>query len=528
MPNPRAPSNIRRRTIQATLLITLFIFGTRWLYSVPGKRVTSNAQVQHPLRIGQPYVVSETAASRGFVIPLEHNARYVLVIGSLGDPDLKYEVSLSSTPATALRPLPASTIENSTGRFTAVRRRDFPLASSRGESSQVREDANVDRKSHEIPVISNGDHVSDRLNLTTNLTTKKARTFHLHITNGPLDNPRHYVAIKARPITHGKRVQVYLDRAIAGSSRIRDTAREIVRVMEQEILPTTDRMIGRHRDIDGDRFLTVLLTPWLGRLQGGKTSLGGLVRSADFDSRRKSPFGNRSDMLFLNSNLAPGRHLKALLAHEYTHVLAFSFPKFVNGQPTTLVEEDWLNEGLAHVFEQCHRVGWSNLGHRVYEFLSAPQKYPLVVPDYFASGQWRNHGCRGATYLFLQWCADRYGEKFLRRLIRSPETGIANVESATGRRFEDLFREWSVATATRRKCYRSIDLHGPCGEFDLHGVQRVWWSIGVKKTVTLRGTSFVCVEVEPGRLESTIRRLRVSAKPDARLQITLVKDHESR
>ena len=524
MPNPRAPSIYRRRAIQATLLISLLFLGARWLYSVPTERVTSNAQISHPLRVGQPYVVNESNGRQGFVIPLERDARYVLVIGSLGDPAREYEVKLSSAPATSLRPLPATVVETGPGRLPAVGRFNSTLASSRGDSTHVREDASVDRESYEISEISNSGHENARCDGDSDTD----RTFHLHITNGPLDNPRHYVAIKARPVARGERVRVYLDRAIIRSKRIRETAHEIVRVMEREILPTTDRIVGRHRDIDGDRFLTVMLTPWLGRLQGGKTSLGGLVRSADFDLQGESPFSNRSDMLFLNSSITPGPHLKALLAHEYTHVLAFSFPKFLNGRPTTLVEEDWLNEGLAHVFERQHRVGWSNLGHRVFEFLSSPQKYPLVVPDYFASGQWRNHGCRGATFLFLEWCADRYGERFLRRLLRSPRTGIANLEASTGRRFEDLFREWSVTTATVGKPYRSIDLHGQCGEFDLHGVQRVRWPIGEKKKVTLRGTSFICVEVTPGRLASTIRRLRVTATPGARLQITLVKNRESR
>jgi hypothetical protein len=110
-------------------------------------------------------------------------------------------------------------------------------------------------------------------------------------------------------------------------------------------------------------------------------------------------------------------------------------------------EEGWLNEGLAHVVEDLHGYSWSNLDYRISAFLSAPERYQLVVPDYFHAGLFRSHGHRGAAYLFLRWCCDLYGDNLLKQLVQTNLAGTANLEAATHQRFADLFRQWTTALA---------------------------------------------------------------------------------
>src|SRR5206468_3607382 len=95
--------------------------------------------------------------------------------------------------------------------------------------------------------------------------------------------------------------------------------------------------------------------------------------------------------------------------------------------------------------EDLHGYSWSNLDYRISAFLSAPHRYQLVVPDYYGTGLWRNHGSRGTTYLFLRWCLDGHGADLPARLIQTNLVGVANVEAATEVPFADLFRRWSVA-----------------------------------------------------------------------------------
>jgi hypothetical protein len=98
---------------------------------------------------------------------------------------------------------------------------------------------------------------------------------------------------------------------------------------------------------------------------------------------------------------------------------------------------------MAHLNEDLHGFSRSNVDYRVSAFLSRPERYRVVVDDYYAADLFRSHGNRGSTYLFLHWCADQFGPDLLPTLVGSDLHGTANLEAATGRRFEDLFRAWA-------------------------------------------------------------------------------------
>lgn len=502
------PARFRRTFVVGGLWMAVILCGVSWLYSVPPEADRANTRIRRPLSTGVPLVLDPLACGSGIDLAIDHKADYLLVIGSLGDPRATFDVRLSSSPSKSLRPLPSHPTCSADLQVRTKLRDSTRRASTNARFVRTWRSA---LRAGEKPVFSS------------------TRDFHLHITDGPLDDAKQYARIVTREVARGRRVRVMCDRLVRDSARIRQTASEIVNLLESEILPPMDRLVGPHRDVDRDGFLTVLLTPWLDRLRGGRTSLGGMVRFADFSCRQPAPFSNRGDVMFLNSRLIIGPHLKALLAHEYTHVVAFSHPKS-NGD-VEIQEEDWISEGVAHLFERYRNAGWSNLDHRLFEYLAAPQNFPLVVPNYYGSGNWRNHGCRGATYLFLQWCADRFGERFVRELIRSPRTGVPNVERAAGETFAELFRRWSLAMIAKQPGadgYTSLSLNGPCGEFNLAGPRVIDWNLANRQTVAVRGTAVAYVRINPGHLTSTIRTIRVRADRKARLQITLIKRRRTR
>ncbi len=224
------------------------------------------------------------------------------------------------------------------------------------------------------------------------------------------------------------------------------TVSDIVCTFDGEIYPRACLRLGQALDVDRDGRFTILLTGRLSKLCNGKVSLSGFVRGSDFLRDLEAPYGNRCDMMYLNTDLKPGPYLRSILAHEYTHAVVFSEHTFGPYLPEVprQDEESWLNEGLAHLNEDLHGYSWSNLGHRLRAFLNAPEGYQLVVPDYYGAGVWRSHGYRGATYLFFRWCADQHGDDLLRRLTQTNLSGVANLEVATRQRFPDLFRDWSV------------------------------------------------------------------------------------
>jgi hypothetical protein len=208
------------------------------------------------------------------------------------------------------------------------------------------------------------------------------------------------------------------------------------------------------------------------------------VRGSDFRRDVSPPFGNHADVIYLNSRgISPGEHLHALLAHEYTHAVGFSetWRISADGSPVR-DEEDWLNEAIAHVAEQLHHAGWSNIDTRIDRYLHAPHAAPLVVPDASRAGLWRDPGCRGASYLFLQWCVDQFGDDLLCKLIHSRLRGRANIEHATGVPFAELYRRWTIAlcddvSESSASGYRMLRLHGPLGDAVLNGPTTFVWPL---------------------------------------------------
>jgi hypothetical protein len=278
-------------------------------------------------------------------------------------------------------------------------------------------------------------------------TPAKTRTFHLFAKDKDLHLAANYATVTAELADAGVRCQVYLDRDEPLTQELRDTAAEIVRVFDEEIEPWSRRHLGVVHDIDGDGRFTILLSPWLSRLQGGKVALDGFVRGSDFLREAARPFGNQCDMLALNSRLRPGPHLRAVLAHEFAHAVLFCEHMLENHLDTRHKqdEESWLNEGIAHLAEELQGYGWTNLDKRLTAYAQSPEAFPLVVPDYYHSGLWRTDGTRGAAFRFTRWLRQRHGDDVLRRLAQSNLAGIHNVEAATLRPFADTFRDWSVA-----------------------------------------------------------------------------------
>jgi hypothetical protein len=339
------------------------------------------------------------------------------------------------------------------------------------------------------------------------------RDFFLHVTDGDLDDPKQYARIRATNVACGMRVRVFVDQQLAKGEVAQSQIDELVLLLETDVVPRVESQFGSLRDVDGDGRLAVVLTPWLSRLQGGRTSINGMVRSSDFQRTVSPPWGNRSDLLFLNSALPSDAALRDLLSHEVAHAACIS-QRLSRDGGTLRDEEDWLSEALAHLAEP----GWSNLDHRLVAFLDDPSRYPLVVPDYYRAGLWRNPGCRGATYLMTRWCVDRGGPDLVRQLAQSTERGTRNLERATKRHFEDLFREWNLSLATGDGLPEG--LRGALERFGSAGLQPVICppdSSG--QTLRVRGTAFAVVDLQTD--ESSSRTLRISGDSEAKWQFSI-------
>jgi hypothetical protein len=354
------------------------------------------------------------------------------------------------------------------------------------------------------------------------------------VRDGDSGSPSNYTAIRGVLKGVGREVQVYVaaeDVEQVSGSLVQD----LINTFDDRIFPLTSRRVGRASDVDGDGRFTILFSSWLDHLGGGRHPVDGFVRVADLDPAYRPPFGNHCDMMYLNTALKAGPHLRTIVAHEYMHAVVFS-QKTLRGPrdgQRGLEEEGWLDEAMAHIVEDLHGFSTSNIAYRVSAFLTCPERYQLVVDDYYAADLFRSHGNRGSTYLFLRWCADRYGPDLLSTLVHSDLRGAASLEEVTGSTFADLYRRWSLAlftsgleraqekTGADHDGFRSINMRAPCEEWELAGPRftRVspggtadsWQAVGTS-------THFAVVESSPaGAVE-----IAVTGPPAAELQLTAV------
>ena len=354
------------------------------------------------------------------------------------------------------------------------------------------------------------------------------------VRDGDAEISSNYTAIRGVLKGVGREVQIYVaaeDVENISSGLIQD----LILTFDDRIHPLMARQIGTARDVDGDGRFTILLSSWLDHLGGGRCPVDGFVRVADLDPAYRRPFGNHCDMMYLNAALKPGPHIRTVMAHEYMHAIVFSQKSLEgpSGGRRMTDEEGWLDEAIAHLAEDLNGFSTSNIDYRVSAFLTSPERYQLVVDDYYAADLFRSHGSRGSTYLFLRWCVDRYGADLLSALVHSPLRGAANFEAATGSTFADLYRRWSLALflsgmePLRNKAglseegFRSINMRAPCEDWELagprftrvvaDGTSDCWQALGTT-------SHFAIVESAPtGAVE-----VEVVGPAEAELQVTVV------
>lgn len=355
-----------------------------------------------------------------------------------------------------------------------------------------------------------------------------SRTFHLMVRDGDVASASNYDAITGVLRAVGRRVQVYVDSADVRSVEP-GTLVDLVSTFDERVHPVAASTFGQASDTDADGRFTIFMSSWLSRLAGGRHAVDGFVRGADFDPATSAPFSNQSDMMYLSTTLTAGPHLRTVLAHEYTHAVSFcarAFPP-AGQAPVAGEEEGWLDEAIAHLVEDLHGFSRTNLDYRVSAFLSRPERYRLVVDDYYTADLFRGHGNRGATYLFLRWCADQYGPDLLPALVWSGRRGLANLEAATGASFEDLYRAWTLAlfragfdpADPAPEGFRTLGLRGPFNTWELAGPRTVSVPLDGRPTVwDSAGTAsrFLVIEsASTGTVE-----IDVQASAGSSLQVT--------
>ncbi len=176
--------------------------------------------------------------------------------------------------------------------------------------------------------------------------------------------------------------------------------------------------------IDSDPRLYVLYATNLG-------AIGGYFSSADTQHELSYEFSNQKEMFFLSADNLDPRSFPSVLAHEFQHMVQHNVDSD---------EDTWANEGYSQLAEFL--LGFGDIG---------PTREYMLNPD-TQLNSWPSFGSPlpsyGASYLFVKYVYDRFGDSFTRRWVASDANGLdALTETLQGQGLDatDVFIDWRIA-----------------------------------------------------------------------------------
>ncbi|MDD3642470.1 MAG: hypothetical protein PHQ19_03295 [Candidatus Krumholzibacteria bacterium] len=297
---------------------------------------------------------------------------------------------------------------------------------------------------------------------------------------GSTIDPESYTTVTANWAYEGEHTVLYLDASTHPTCITDLELQQLGGLFEYQIYETNTAAFGSPSDINNDGKVVILLTPVVNLLTppggAGEGFIAGFFMPGDL-LPGLLPSGTSNGMeiyysmvpdpngIYGNTYEKPRALdvISGVMAHEFQHMIMFNYRVLIYGSgiSAAYMAELWVDEGLAHIAEDLNGFDESNIG-RADLFLADPGKATLI------------HGGdaldeRGASFLFFRYIGDRFGEDIYRRIVQSKKTGTANIESATGVGFKELFADWAatlyfesrgVAPADPKYRYTSIDLAG--------------------------------------------------------------------
>ena len=184
--------------------------------------------------------------------------------------------------------------------------------------------------------------------------------------------------------------------------------------------------------VDGDTRLYILMT------SGLDEAVAGYFAEIHAYPRSAVPNSNQHEMMIFNLS-ALGNYdilnpqVLSIIAHEYQHILRY----FRDNNEAT-----WLDEGFSTYTEQV--IGWDAGRSQVVRFLTRPN----VQLNQWVADQSR-FPRYGATFLLINYLAERYGLDVLRMLSDEPTDGWQGLDTVL-RQVDDIsadefFADWVLA-----------------------------------------------------------------------------------
>lgn len=218
-------------------------------------------------------------------------------------------------------------------------------------------------------------------------------------------------------------------------------------------------------DIDNDSKVIIVIAALP---QSGNEYIAGYFDPQNQLSRTKFPYSNEAEMVYITTLDKNNQWLaqsKDTLAHEFQHLINFSIrSKFVSS--TTIHKETWLNEGLSMIAGDLMQVSNHNV-----------PDYNVHVNSYLnGNNTWNTSLCfwesslanYGASYLFIRYFTDRYGEAALKEVVNSKSSGnnaLLGFDSSHYT-FNDLLVNWFTAMILKNQHLNELISNNYYGNID--------------------------------------------------------------
>ncbi len=206
---------------------------------------------------------------------------------------------------------------------------------------------------------------------------------------------------------------------------------------QQRSYPTDREFFGEEwtPGVDGDPRLYILYARGLGM------SIAGYYSSNDEYSNLAYTDSNQKEMFYINADAVgiEEEYIRGTLAHEFQHMIHWHHD---------INETSWVNEGSSMLAEQLNNFDDGGFDE---SFLADPD----VQLTTWSEGN-DNYAHYGASYLFMSYFLDRFGEDATKQLVADPENGMEAVDTvlaALGKTAADgqplthvdVFADWVLA-----------------------------------------------------------------------------------
>ena len=279
-----------------------------------------------------------------------------------------------------------------------------------------------------------------------------------------------FAKVTARAVNVGQHIAIYVDTLAPAGGLDSADIDTLKQVFDTRLYPLDTATFGGVSDLDTNSVVIVLMTGVVNKLvtkaqcsspTGGYVA--GFFLSSDLDLTVPTDSSNHGEVFYSivadpNGTLSCAHtraEVKATLpgtfTHEFQHMI--NFAQHVVMRAGGQEEEGWLDEGLSKYAEELAGRSYLQQGDTAtfsqyafndvfdaYQYLNATGGSPLLIE--FDQGTLAEIG---ASWLFVRYLVDQYGDSLPHKLDNTTRVGSVNVATQTGHTFDTLVTRWALA-----------------------------------------------------------------------------------